>query len=72
MSPSRMTVAPWPSVCVTFTVGVLVGMTIVAGTQAVRVIGEALRMIARRGGDHTGGLRSSDSCNSVLSAPRSL
>ena len=31
MSPWSTTVAPWPAVCVTFTVGVDSGMTIVAG-----------------------------------------
>ena len=51
-SPCRMTSAPCLRVFTTFTVGVLTGMTMVADAKTPRAVGDALRMVPRRHGDH--------------------
>ena len=53
VSPFSTTLAPWPRVCVTLVLGVKDGMTMVAGMPSrARVVGDALRVVAGRHGDH--------------------
>ena len=74
VSPCRMTSAPCRRVLTTFTVGVLTGMTMVDGyRQAARVIGDALRVVAGRHGDHAAlALVRPTGQTAGSSAPRSL
>ena len=72
VAPPSITLAPCLRVFSIFTVGVRPALRSLPEWRAGRVIGDTLRVIAGRHGDHAAAPFSAESADSRLSAPRSL